>query len=49
MCVISVDLAYRRYRDFGAVVLNGSQGCPTYRFLEFTGDDGRTPEPAYTA
>src|SRR5207249_5300558 len=47
--VVSVDLAYRNYRDFGAVVLEGGLGPARYRLVELTSPHARSPEPAHTA
>ena len=49
MQVVSVDLAYRDYRDFGAVVLEGGRGRARYRLVKLTSLPARTPEPAHTA
>lgn len=49
MKVVSVDLAYRHYRDFGVVVLEGGCGPASYRPVELTSLHAITPEPAHTA
>jgi hypothetical protein len=48
VAIISVDLAYLDYRDFGLAVLNDGPSGATYELLPFA-DDGVGPEPDHTA
>ena len=49
MRIVSVDLAYRDYRNFGAVVLEGDRRPARYRLVEITRLHAETPEPVHTA
>lgn len=47
MTVVSVDLAYSDYRDFGMVALDDAPTGATYELLPFADDNPKTPTPAH--
>jgi len=49
MAVVSVDLAYRDYRDFGMAVLDSGSLGAKYELLRFANDSAQTPTPEHVA
>jgi hypothetical protein len=49
MTVISVDLAYSDYRDFGMAVLDDGPSGARYELLTFADDRAQTPTPEHVA
>jgi hypothetical protein len=49
MAVVSVDLAYRDYRDFGMAVLDDRASGATYELLTFAEGSAQTPTPEHVA
>jgi hypothetical protein len=49
MPIVSVDLAYRDYRDFGIAILDDGSAGATYELLPSTNRSNRTPTPKHVA
>lgn len=49
MAIVSVDLAYRDYRDLGIAILDDGPSGATYELLPFTDHRNRTPAPEHVA
>jgi hypothetical protein len=45
MTVVSVDLAHRKYRDFGMVVLDDGPSGTRYELVPFAHDTPEAPTP----
>lgn len=49
MTVVSVDLAHRRYRDFGMVVLDDGPSGARYELALLAHDSQEAPTPEHVA
>src|SRR6185312_2288012 len=49
MTVVSVDLAYRDYRDFGMAVLDDGPSGATYELVLFANGSAQRPTPEHVA